>query len=498
MAKKKKETISLNRDNLLAQPVTLSMLPYQAGLNQIKVINAVVRRLQGIFNDKIKEKRTSSPVQVSLFDSPEFRTKYMGENDIVFDLHLSELGIAPKHYPLAFNTIFQMAGIQCLIPVDNGKGDTGFMVDTLLKPVIWSKNIIVEENEKGEKVYKYKKPTITIVIKEYVAKYVFDLNKWIDHYLDYTVTNSESSYSARIYIYISSKYSRDGSKFREEYKNFRKIMGFIGEENENKYSYFSDFKRRVLDPAKNELERKAKTKETDFYFDYKPIYKNNRKSRCPESIEFDIKLSELGNQLQNDKNVIKEEIALEKKLKEQLQQTPTQTKSLISKVSPANFKKFDLKIQSLIDDIESGKINIKTSIRRYANKSLTTFIETELVEEELPLEIFPLKSIPKPAAIAPKALFESKLDDEQKKEFRKFLDLIKEQVTLEQYQIWFEHVIPYTIKEVDDYYEIVVIVPNAVFYEIIEKKFMGVMMPALHKVYGQKTKLFYNIGTGSW
>lgn len=497
MVKKKKEIISLDRNNLLAQPVTLSMLPYQAGLNQIKVINAVVRQLQGIFNDKIKEKRSNAPVQVSLFDSPEFRTKYMGEKDIVFDLHLSELGIAPKHYPLAFNTIFQMAGIQCLVPVDNGQGETGFMVDTLLKPVIWTKNIITETNEKGETVYKYKKPIVTIVIKEYVAKYVFDLNKWIDHYLDYTVTNSESSYSARIYIYISSKYSRDGSKFREDYNSFRKIMGFI-DDNESKYMYFSDFKRRVLDPAKKELEKKAKTKETDFYFDYKPVYKNNRKSRCPESIEFDIKLSELGNQLQNDKNVIKEEIALEKKLKEKLQQTSTQTKSLMAKVLPANLKKFAQKVESLINDIESGKYEITTSVRRYANKSLTTFIETELVEEEIPLEILPLKSIHEPAAIAPKAVFNSQLDDKQRKSWNKFLDLIKEQISLEQYEIWFKDFIPYAIKKEDEYTKITVIVPTPFFYEYIEEKYIKEMKSALHKVYGEKTQLFYNIGVGAW
>lgn len=140
---------------------------------------------------------------------------------------------------------------------------------------------------------------------------------------------------------------------------------------------------------------------------------------------------------------------------------------------------------------------ITTSVRRYANKSLTTFIESELVEE-IPLEILPLKSIHEPAAIAPKAVFNSQLDDKQRKSWNKFLDLIKEQISLEQYEIWFKDFIPYAIKKEDEYTKITVIVPTPFFYEYIEEKYIKEMKSALHKVYGEKTQLFYNIGVGAW
>lgn len=498
MKPKKKEVIVLDRNNLLAQPVTLSMLPFTASLTQIKVINAVVRKLQDIFKKKLNEKFSAPQVQMgSLFDSEELREHVLDKDDIMFDLHLSELGIQPKHYPVAFNTIFQMAGIPCLVPVNNGKGETGDMIDTLLKPILWNENVITETDKKtGDTVYKYKKPVISIVIKKNVANHIFDFNKWIDHYLDYTVTNSESSYSARIYIYISSKFSRDGSKFKEDYMNFRKIMGFIGENGE-KYLYFSDFKRRVLEPAKQELEKKAKTKETDFYFDYKPIYKNNRKSRCPESIEFEVKLSELGNQLQSDKTRKSEEIELEKILKEKLQQTPAQMKSLLLKVSPANFKKFAAKVKALSADIEKGKIKVDTSVRRYVNKSLVNFITNELVEEVVPDPV-PTKKQTPPAPKPQVTVYKSQLTEEQKKDWEGFLNLIKEKIEGEQFKIWFKPIVPYSVSNKDGNTKVVVIVPSQFFYEIIEEKFVDVMRASLTKTYGDKVQLFYNVGEGSW
>lgn len=499
MKERKKKSELIDRNKLLAQPVTLSMLPYKASLIEIKVLNAIVRRLQDIFKQKINEKFvTSSKIQMaSLFETEELRANYLDKDDIIFDLHLSELGIPPKHYPVAFNTIWRMAGIPCLIPVDNGKGETGEMIDTLLKPILWNENVISTTDEKtGEKTYKYKKPVISIVIKKRVANHIFDLNKWIDHYLDYTVTNSDSSYSARIYIYISSKYSREGKTCREDYMAFRKIMGFI-DDNEDKYMYFSDFKRRVLEPAKIELERKAKTKETDFYFDFKPIYKNNKKSRCPESIEFEIKLSELGNQLQSDKNYKSEEIALEKTLKEKLKQTHAQMKNLMSKISPENMPKFAQKVQTLVKDIESGKIKIDSSLQRYVNKSLTNFINNELIVEVLP-ETPPAKKTPV-SPLPPKIPeLKCQLDEKQKKDWSKFIDLIKEKMEPAQFDIWFTPLVPLSVEKVEKLTQIKIIIPSEFFYQILEEKYIDIIGPALHDVYGDSVQLYYTVGVGTW
>lgn len=67
MKPKKKEIIVLDRNNLLAQPVTLSMLPFTASLTQIKVINAVVRKLQDIFKKSLMKSSLRHKCKWGLF-----------------------------------------------------------------------------------------------------------------------------------------------------------------------------------------------------------------------------------------------------------------------------------------------------------------------------------------------------------------------------------------------------------------------------------------------
>lgn len=392
-----KKNITVSKETLLSQPMALSLLPYNynASKNQLKLINAIVRKLQTLIKTSIAQKRkTGIPVDMRTFfdtayNSRVLREEVLHKDDYVFDLHLSEFGVEPKRYPELYNELFKLGSIQALMSFETEQGDRGITPVPLFQPIFWeTRGEKIETTDKdGKKVtiYKYnkKKPEITIAIRKDMAEQVFNVNGWIDHYLDYVVTNCDSGYTGRIYIYLSSvKTKAKDNVWTENYQNFRDIMGFIGTE-KDKYPYYSDFRKRVLESSMKELKRKAEAGECDLWFEYEPVY-GEQGGRTPQSIAFTIHLSGLGIDNEAAKQLRRQQAVVEEYLRNTLDQSPTQAGNLTMAKKPTpltveELNKLLARAKQLQEYINKHQPTFRTTKRAYCNKTLTDFVHDEIL-----------------------------------------------------------------------------------------------------------------------
>ena len=392
-----KKNITVSKETLLSQPMALSLLPYNynASKNQLKLINAIVRKLQTLIKTSIAQKRkTGIPVDMRTFfdtayNSRVLREEVLHKDDYVFDLHLSEFGVEPKRYPELYNELFKLGSIQALMSFETEQGDRGITPVPLFQPIFWeTRGEKIETTGKdGKKVtiYKYnkKKPEITIAIRKDMAEQVFNLNGWIDHYLDYVVTNCDSGYTGRIYIYLSSvKTKAKDNVWTENYQNFRDIMGFIGTE-KDKYPYYSDFRKRVLESSMKELKRKAEAGECDLWFEYEPVY-GEQGGRTPQSIAFTIHLSGLGIDNEAAKQLRHQQAVVEEYLRNTLDQSPTQAGNLTmaKKSNALGIEELEVllaRAKQLQEYIAKHNPTFRTTKRAYCNKILTDFVADEIL-----------------------------------------------------------------------------------------------------------------------
>ena len=392
-----KKNVTVSKETLLSQPMALSLLPYNynASKNQLKLINAIVRKLQTLIKTSIAQKRkTGLPVDMRTFfdtayNSRVLREEVLHKDDYVFDLHLSEFGVEPKRYPELYNELFKLGSIQAMMSFETEHGDRGITPVPLFQPIFWeTRGEKIETTDKdGKKVtiYKYnkKKPEITIAIRKDMAEQVFNLNGWIDHYLDYVVTNCDSGYTGRIYIYLSSvKTKARDNVWTENYQNFRDIMGFIGTE-KDKYPYYSDFRKRVLESSRKELQRKAEAGECDLWFEYEPFYSETG-GRTPQSIAFTIHLSDLGRDNEAAKQLRHKQAVVEEYLRNTLDQSPTQAGNLTMAKKPDALTVEELdrllaRARQLQEYIVKHKPTFRTTKRAYCNKTLSDFVRDELL-----------------------------------------------------------------------------------------------------------------------
>ncbi len=393
-----KKNITVSKEALLSQPMALSLLPYNynASKNQLKLINAIVRKLQVLIKTSIAHKRsTGLPVDMrtffdSAYNSRVLREEVLHKDDYVFDLHLSEFGVEPKRYPELYNELFKLGSIQAMLPFETELGDRGVRPVNLFIPIFWEsrgqKQEVADKDGKKVTVYKYdrKRPEITIAIPRAMAEQVFNLNGWIDHYLDYVVTNIDSGYSGRLYIYLSSK--KKNSKVDvtviEQYQTFREIMGFIGTE-KDKYPYYSDFRKRVLESSRKELKAKAEAGECDLWFDYQPVY-TETSGRTPVSITFTIHLSALGLDNAASRELRHLQATIEEYLRTTLDQSPSQASELTrSKYADAlnadELQSLRTEAERVAKYIEDEKPTFRTTKRSYVNAILTKHLTTVIL-----------------------------------------------------------------------------------------------------------------------
>lgn len=495
MAKKKDKVVVLTKEDLIYQPLELALSGYKATALQQNVVIAILRQLKSAIRELRNNSYLPEPKQMSLFNTELVKENYLKDGDLKFDIHMGELGVEPKHYPIAFNALYSMSDTIIYIPVGEGKYLRSKLFDTIDENV--EKQVV-----NGVVFYKYKNrsPIATIVIHRQQAEFLFEPSKHIYDFLDDTAVMISQTFTKRIYMYLSR--FKGLSEYIIDFWDFRRYIGTndreaaINPETGEKmilYPLFSDFKKGIMNSAVAKLKELSEQNLCDFYFEYEPIYLKSKRAKNPDKLKFFFYLSEVGKAIQNDKRNIQIDIEVEGLMRKRLRQTDSQIIMLMKQVSEENKIAFGNKVRELVAYYDKKKKKPVVNIQSHANRALKNFLddlkcqtidETDKGEKNIDKTV----SLPK---IEDKKVEEilPKLSDEANERWETMLSIIERKVNVNAFKTWFKPMVP--IKYQDG--TLVIQIPTKFCYEYIEENFVDLMREAIHESFGEETKLLYNI-----
>lgn len=282
-----KDYTDLSRDAIIKQPTTYTLMPKKVTLTGLKVFAIVMTRLQGFFNDAIaarQQRGTVQPAQQQLYldftpRGKEFEIvkedrEDISKGDVRFTIKFRELGIAPKNYPAAFQTLLKMAYTPVRIPL-NGK----VTYTTLMRiDVEAGENAVVLPDGRVD----YIKPEVSLVVPRVVANRIFNVELMgYDQYFLHTALYSKSIYTFYIYVFLSGQWFRGHSRVEKDYEDFRAEVGLYDDPNDpdpkrrragQRYKAWGQFCQSVLEPARLELDDSCKRGHAPLSFAYEPLY----------------------------------------------------------------------------------------------------------------------------------------------------------------------------------------------------------------------------------
>lgn len=386
---KKREDIILTKENLLYQPLALAVNGYEATAFQQNVVIAVLRKLRGAIKDQRDGQFRQKPVQLSIFDNEGVQKNFLRDGDLAFDIHLRELGVDTPHYSQAFKAVCTIADAKVWVPARKDDG-TEIMIRKSFFD-IGSENVdIVIDPQTGRQTYKYKNrsPIFTVIMSKEVVNVLFPNDGRIYDFIDDTALMIAEKFPKRIYLYLSNfKYMPDGLTI--DYWKFRHDIGFNDNEVDAKtkqpviqYPHYCDFVKRVLRPSEATLREMAEKNNSDFYFEYTPIYKSGKRQKNPDQLHFDFHLSDVGQNIKDDKAAIRSTIEIEQRLQNDFDQSPAQIRRIVTSLTPDDRDPFIRKMDELQQLIEQKKVQIKDSKRSYCNRTFTDFLHTRLADKQ--------------------------------------------------------------------------------------------------------------------
>ena len=339
--KQKREDIILTKDNLLYQPLALAVNGYEATAFQQNVVIAVLRKLRGAIKGMRDGQFRPKPIQLSIFDNEGVKKDYLRDGDLAFDIHLKELGVDTPHYNQAFKAVCTIADAKVWVPAKKDDG-TDIMIRKSFFD-IGSENVdIVIDPQTGRQTYKYKNrsPVFTVIMSKEVVNVLFPNDGRIYDFIDDTALMISEKFPKRIYLYLSNfKYMQGGLTI--DYWKFRHDIGFNDNEVDAKtkerviqYPHYCDFVKRVLRPSETTLKEMAESNISDFYFEYTPIYKTSKRQKNPDQIHFEFHLSDVGQDIKQDKTSQRETIEIEHRLQQDFDQSPAQVRRIITSLTP--------------------------------------------------------------------------------------------------------------------------------------------------------------------
>lgn len=233
----------------IKQPNIITLLSYNYKAINIKVLVLVMDKIQSTVEESIKRRLNNEAggvEQLSLFQDPK------NQNVIQVNIQYSELGIRHEQYPIVREALKQLV----TIPVEI---DT---VNPITKEKCWKlQGLMNAYFPKDNKRCKY----FSIEMNKDVAKVFVDVDKGFTKYIKEVALSTESKYSLRIYMLISSW--KDAGGFQMEMSKFRKWLD-LGV----KYPHYKDLYKRVIKPAYDELFEKA-----DCWFELSESFKAGEK-----------------------------------------------------------------------------------------------------------------------------------------------------------------------------------------------------------------------------
>ena len=243
------ELIPIEEETWLLQPIAVTMMRHDYSLIQVRILVSIVESLQSILHGILNNKR--SP-QLDLF-----KTKELDEDGrMPIKLPFKELGVDPNHYPQLRTSLKMLAAIPVEIPYKTSEGRKYTKATNLC-------DVYIPEDRS------YNKYAI-LKLDRSVAERLVSLDFGYHRLGKQIVFACKNRYTQRIYMFIESWVDKGRTVIKT--LEFRKMLRL-----ENNYKKFSDFCRRVLEPAKQELKELADKGFCDCYFDYEKKYDHGQR-----------------------------------------------------------------------------------------------------------------------------------------------------------------------------------------------------------------------------
>ena len=252
------ELIPIEEETWLLQPIAVTMMRHDYSLIQVRILVSIVESLQSILHGILNNKR--SP-QLDLFKTNELDE----DGRIPIKLPFKELGVDPNHYPQLRTSLKMLAAIPVEIPYKTSEGRKYTKATNLC-------DVYIPEDRS------YNKYAI-LKLDQSVAERLVSLDFGYHRLGKQIVFACKNRYTQRIYMFIESWVDKGRTVIKT--LEFRKMLRL-----ENNYKKFSDFCRRVLDPAKQELQEDKGF--CDCYFDYEKKYDHGQRGGEPDELVFQI------------------------------------------------------------------------------------------------------------------------------------------------------------------------------------------------------------------
>lgn len=226
-----------------------------------------------------------------------------------FKIWLADLGVQPNNYNAAREAIEEI-NLQVEHPeLDENGHETG---RTLLTNVFSQFGFeetgeyyhFGEENEDGEKkAVKMKNPYIDVKINPDVALWAFDMSQGYVNHLKMIASYSSKRSTPRLYLMLMNRTKKGEKEVTIPLMELKTYIGIVPYKDEKTgemvvpYPKFANFKQKVLEAVKQDLERMAALDppKTDITFTYEPVYPGTRKKGDPEAIKFFVERTVLGD-----------------------------------------------------------------------------------------------------------------------------------------------------------------------------------------------------------
>ena len=431
--KDKKNQPVLTKKDLTKQPIGTALRGVVSE-RVAGVVKAVInKKLEKAYNEMIsRHAKGESWGQLSLFSTQEVQEKYLGDNKLVLDINIKELTTDPKRYQELYNAVCRLAYVDIVVPIGkpDEQGESTLLVTKMFNLLIRANTEEVEDKD-GNITYRYKRgttPVVGLAMERVVAEYIYSLDKGYSDLLLFPILESSSKYYSNFYSYLCDYKRNEPREVTISYADVRKLaaLGSVEEDtakgeaeieeeamearkeaikngtpdlaptdediaemkrnNTRYYIVFSQFYKRILKPVMEEMKENADDNISDIWFEVEKIYSNGR-AKNPDKIRFIIHLSELGKELQNDKEATKEVMAMEERLRNDFKQTPKQIRTIMKNV-PLKFRdRLKRKMAELCAAKQAGKIKIESDEGAYWNVTFTNFIDKlklEMEGEKLP------------------------------------------------------------------------------------------------------------------
>lgn len=522
---RKKKEIILTRQNAMILPLKMteaSMTPSLIG-NRISV--KLLKRLQEPFKEMITDHKQNGGWQLSLFDTQAVREKYLGENKMMFELHMGELVDATKNYQQAFDFVCKIKDIQVLVPIfDDATGECVSFVRESLYDVVLpgdtevcfnirsKKTMEVVEKERIRLVdfmefkplagfevdeesiqYRYRKgsePKVGISVERHVAEHIFNMRGKYGRILDEVAVASNNKYFAPIYEYLASR--QEEGIIEVEYLSWkRKMLGEEGGEELKGYKKFAQFNKAILKKVLDEMQSMGEDGIDCWVEKMEKVYLHSERADNPDKLRFHMHITKLGKELYEDKKTDAQMIEMERRLKTDFDQNEVQIYTISKKVPKDRLADMLEKMDALLKK-KSGQIK---DWQKYANKSLMSALADfqKQAEDGKEKEEEMSKSDTSSVQAMSKSVNEEKptvvLTEDDLAMWMKFLNGIRGRVGEHLYHTWIVCMELEKVKQDS----VTIRVPNMVVKQFIEKEIFGDVKEALKEAFGRdNVYLIYN------